>query len=85
MAVVREPLVFSSGSSVGQRQCTNITIINDEAVETSSEHFTVQLESDDPVSFMESVGFINIQDNDCKYHALTTATPVFRCFTLDFH
>ena len=82
MAVVREPLVFSSGSPVGQRECTNITIINDEAVETSSEHFTVELESDDPVSFRENIGFINIEDNDCEYHALTTASPVFQCFIL---
>lgn len=75
MAVVREPLVFSSGSPVGRRECTNITLINDGAVEASSEHFTVELGSDDPVNFVESVGFIDIQDDDCKYHALTTGTP----------
>ena len=69
IAVVREPLLFSAGSPVGQRECTDITLINDETVETSSEHFTVELQSDDPVSFVESAGLINIQDNDCKYHA----------------
>ena len=50
--------MFTSGSPVGQRECTDIGLINDEAVETSPESFNVQVQSDDPVTFVETTGFL---------------------------
>lgn len=40
-------LSFSSGSSMGQQQCTNVEIRNDGILENDREMFSVSIESDD--------------------------------------
>ena len=57
-------ITFTSGQSVGETSCTNITIIDDNAVE-GVENFNVKLSSDFPgVIVSRALGMIEITDND---------------------
>ena len=59
-------LVFSSGSPIGATACTNITIINDNAVELD-EFFTINLSATLPViDVAPSNATVTIIDDDSK-------------------
>lgn len=69
-----ESLVFN-GSATSDRQCVNITIVDDDRRESSifttqREVFQVLLrvsEPNDTVQLGVQTAFISIEDDDCKY------------------
>ena len=71
---IMESLVFS-GSATSDRQCVNITILDDDLRETSifnpqPEVFQVLLnvsEPNDAVQLEVQTASVSIQDDDCKY------------------
>jgi len=59
-------LTFNAGSQAGSTACTDISIINDNILE-SDEYFTVTLSSSDPVYFDVSMGSCTIiEDADSE-------------------
>jgi len=59
-------LTFNAGSQAGSNACANISIIDDDILE-SDEYFTVILSSSDPVNFDVSMGSCTIiEDSDCE-------------------
>ena len=63
-------LVFVPNSPVGHIECIDIEIVDDEGVESSPEQFNIELQSNDPVRFMENTGSVFIHDDDCKHRGL---------------
>ena len=71
-----ESLVFN-GSATSDRQCVNITIVDDDRRETSIFTFTPQpevfqvllrvSERNDTVQLGVQTAFVSIEDDDCKY------------------
>ena len=62
-------MIFATGSSDGDEECVNITILEDDALETS-ETFTVTLTTSDPdVMIDTNVTTVVILDNDGEYRA----------------
>lgn len=74
-----ESLVFN-GSATSDRQCVNITIVDDDRRETSIFTFTPQpevfqvllrvSEPNNTVQFGVQTAFVSIEDDDCKYIVL---------------
>ena len=72
-----ESLVFN-GSATSDRQCVNITIVDDDRRESSifttqREVFQVLLrvsEPNDTVQLGVQTAFVSIEDDDCKYIVL---------------
>ena len=68
-----ESLVFS-GSATSDRQCVNITILDDDLRESSifsprPELFQVLLNaSNDTAQLDVQTAFVSIEDDDCKYY-----------------
>ena len=63
-------LTFPAGSQLGDRQCVNIPIIDDTAVEYSGELLYVFLTTSDSrlgVSRICNRASVRIYDNDCEY------------------
>jgi len=59
-------LTFNAGSQAGSTACTDISIINDNILE-SDEYFAVTLSSSDPVNFDVSMGSCTIiEDADSE-------------------
>ncbi len=59
-------LTFSSGASDGDRECMNVTIMDDDALE-ADETFSVTLTtSDDDVNVVNSMTTVTITDIDSK-------------------
>ena len=59
-------LTFNAGSQAGSTACTDISIINDNILE-SDEYFTITLSSSDPVNFDVSMGSCTIiEDADSE-------------------
>ena len=70
-----ESLIFN-GSATSDRQCVNITIVDDDRRESSifttqREVFQVLLsEPNDTVQLGVQTAFVSIEDDDCKYIVL---------------
>jgi len=75
--------LFFNGSATFDRQCVNITILDDDVRELSAigpqpEQFQVNLrmsEPNDEVKLRVQTAIVSIQDDDCK---LTVCKPIFK-------
>ena len=78
---IMESLVFS-GSATSDRQCVNITILDDDVRETSTfnpqpEVFRVRLNaSNNAAELNVQTAFVSIEDDDCKYSGTLTLKDV---------
>ncbi len=59
-------LTFSPGASDGYRECLNVTIIDDEALEANQIFFVILTEQDDGVDVINGTTTVTITDNDSK-------------------
>ena len=72
-------LTFNAGSQAGSTACTDISIINDNILE-SDEYFTITLSSSDPVNFDVSMGSCTIiEDADSELVLLMDLFFPMRC------
>ena len=78
---IMESLVFN-GSATSDRQCVNITIVDDDLRESPifsprAEFFQVRLNaSNDAVQLDVQTAFVSIEDDDCKYSGALTHKDV---------
>ena len=71
-------LTFNAGSQEGSTTCTDISIFDDNILE-SDEYFTITLRSSDPVNFDVSMGScIIVEDADSELVILINFFPM-RC------